>query len=376
MVVYQGGDSGTLKSMLFFWQILGVIENSPVSLTSVLASHVSHSDLGFVGAFHSVVTEVSSVFNFSPASLSCLGSSQSGFTERFAFHFNMTTTMSFPVIVIAVMIVIGLRMAVERYDGRWRMIVKESDVGAKYHGIGMMMFLLHSLYGPLLFHSMSFVSCNDGYLNMYPFLGCEGTAGGQSTVTIISWLIIGLIGIGLPVVDTLILFWMKHGELFDDESYRTAFGFLYRSYRSESFWAEPLFMVRRIIITAIVVGIPFQDTAFFLMALVVTLLLSIWIQNMTHPFKKEIDNRTETISLYCLITTFVAGVVISLTDVSHVMEIQVLGITSAVLICLVGLWFIVQMSLTAVKTLKGRNDDGREMSVFGSRKPYSRLLGQ
>jgi len=157
------------------------------------------------------------------------------------------------------------------------------------------------------------------YLNAYPWIACSTTSTTASS-PFSALLAIGLIGlfvyvIGIPLTSAVLLYRSRH-EL-DSQQTIARYGFLYACYREGTQYWEAVFSLRRLLLSVVLVSVPFSSPQTAVLLVFAILQVAIVLQHVFAPFKTRLENILELCSLYVLMGSFLAAYVAresSLTD--------------------------------------------------------------
>merc|ERR1740130_865551 len=133
-----------------------------------------------------------------------------------------------------------------------------------------------------------------------------------------SWGFFVMWPIGVPLLYVALLQMCRRAITHHHPSYlSTSIRFLWKEYRDQFFWWEPIEMARKLALTSFILFIDTADgynkLARLLVALLITLLFLVLTQ-VAHPYRQKLDNSLAAGSHLLLACCFIAGIVLKLCD--------------------------------------------------------------
>jgi hypothetical protein len=197
--------------------------------------------------------------------------------------------------------------------------------------------LLLGSYTPFANAALSILNCrqaaNEFVVAAQPAYSC--TSAIHYPYLIVSWLIVALYVLGLPVAIGIALFRLRT-QLGRPWCQRTL-GYVYTCYREPCFFWEVVLLLRRAVVTLLVL-VP--DISTQLYALTAACFAFTALQAMVQPHGRSIENVVETIALGLL--TFIAMGAASMFSEEHAVPLQAISaaavVLGIVLIVLSALW--------------------------------------
>ena len=288
------GSSAVLKIVMFYLQTTLVLVNSagvgwPISITAT-AEHVS------------------SAASFSVSALECVFPGIS-IVGKFIFY------VCIPIGLIAV---VFLLFIVGRIILRVRHASSPQHELWQSRCISVGLFLLNMVFFGVSVKMLSAFGCtlhDDGdgqtYLNVHPWVACSRSSLSSSLgYPYSAMLAIGLIGFfayvfGIPVMSAMLLYRSRH-DLGSAQAI-VRYGYLYACYRQETRFWEAIFTLRRLLLSVVLVAVPFSSPQTAVLLVFAILQVAIVLQHVFAPFKTRLENVLELCSLYVLLGSFLAA---------------------------------------------------------------------
>eukprot|EP00002_Diphylleia_rotans_P002492 TRINITY_DN11565_c0_g1_i1.p1 TRINITY_DN11565_c0_g1~~TRINITY_DN11565_c0_g1_i1.p1 ORF type:complete len:1272 (-),score=201.57 TRINITY_DN11565_c0_g1_i1:14-3829(-) len=299
MMVTPTKSTGFMKILLFHIQTLSIVGNS---LANAAQSLVVIFDVGF---------KLSSI-TF-PASQCLFTSTNHGVSDSY---------YSLVRLIIFSLASFGLFRYV-RQDQRNRVIY-------------ITLFFLQTLYYEVTQQVFGILGCTlyddaneTWYLAKMPWVQCSPISG--EYLPLLIYAIIGLLifVIGFPFqIYRLLRDCKPHA---DDYHVAERFGFLFLVYKKERYYWEIALLLRRMVITFVVVIVPFTEPAVRNFLLFSILQISIFVHQLYQPYASETENRLEMVSLYTIYITFFASLLSDFLDLAAWLGILVLVLNMIVL---------------------------------------------
>eukprot|EP00002_Diphylleia_rotans_P027181 TRINITY_DN543_c0_g1_i7.p1 TRINITY_DN543_c0_g1~~TRINITY_DN543_c0_g1_i7.p1 ORF type:complete len:781 (+),score=146.45 TRINITY_DN543_c0_g1_i7:266-2608(+) len=141
------------------------------------------------------------------------------------------------------------------------------------------------------------------YLNVAPWIECDPMSAEMERMMKMAVPVFLLYVIGLPLG---LLYALKKRNA-EDESDTQRIGFLYMAYKEDCWFWELLIMLRRLLFSFATSVLPYTHPGISFFVLLMVIQASIWLQHKKQPYKSDLDNKMEMLSLYVIFVSFVVA---------------------------------------------------------------------
>eukprot|EP00002_Diphylleia_rotans_P035050 TRINITY_DN759_c0_g1_i13.p1 TRINITY_DN759_c0_g1~~TRINITY_DN759_c0_g1_i13.p1 ORF type:complete len:822 (+),score=153.15 TRINITY_DN759_c0_g1_i13:1258-3723(+) len=154
-------------------------------------------------------------------------------------------------------------------------------------------------------------STEDWYLNSYPWVRCQPYSSEYTDMLAVSIVVFILFTLGFPCFMYYVLFKTKES---DYEVTTARYGFLYLPYKTKFRYWELVIITRRVLFAMVISVIPYDEPHALLLALVIIIQTSMWIQQRYQPYRDVTENRMELFSLYIIFVSFFLALIGTLLE--------------------------------------------------------------
>jgi hypothetical protein len=161
------------------------------------------------------------------------------------------------------------------------------------------LFVSYILYFKVVTTTMEQFLCEGEYMQLFPSIPCQ-----RFDVIVISLILGGGFIVGLPIFYFFIIYRRAQKNELDLDSTKSMIGFLYETYKRKYYWAEFVWMIRRILFAVMVVLPSQNDVSLYVMSVGIA---NIGLTLFFMPFVTDFENYVDVAGLMVLMATITSN---------------------------------------------------------------------